>query len=88
MNESRAIDVGIQSFLKRIRKLERLRIFKFLGVDNIVIVMIMLVFSVFGATFGMSEETIAFIIIFVPLSISMGYDSIVGFISHQYTVAL
>jgi uncharacterized ion transporter superfamily protein YfcC len=33
---------------------------------------------VFGATFGMSEETIAFIIIFVPLAISMGYDSIVG----------
>lgn len=26
----------------------------------------------------MSEETIAFVIIFVPLSISMGYDSIVG----------
>jgi len=38
----------------------------------------MLVFSVFGAVFGMSEETIAFIIILVPLSISMGYDSIVG----------
>ena len=26
----------------------------------------------------MSEETIAFVIILVPLSISMGYDSIVG----------
>ena len=38
----------------------------------------MTVFSVFGAVFGMSEETIAFVIIFVPLSISMGYDSIVG----------
>jgi uncharacterized ion transporter superfamily protein YfcC len=38
----------------------------------------MLVFSIFGAVFGMSEETIAFIIILVPLSISMGYDSIVG----------
>ena len=43
-----------------------------------IITLIMLIFSVFGATFGMSEETIAFIIIFVPLSISMGYDSIVG----------
>ena len=78
MNESKAIDVGIQSFLRRIRKLENLRFFKFLGVDNIVIALIMLVFSIFGATFGMSEETIAFIIIFVPLSVSMGYDSIVG----------
>jgi uncharacterized ion transporter superfamily protein YfcC len=38
----------------------------------------MLIFSIFGATFGMSEETIAFIIIFVPLAITMGYDSIVG----------
>lgn len=38
----------------------------------------MIVFSLFGAIFGMSEETLAFVIIFVPLAISMGYDSIVG----------
>ncbi len=38
----------------------------------------MLLFSIFGAVFGMSEETIAFVIIFVPLAIRMGYDSIVG----------
>ncbi len=35
-------------------------------------------FSIFGAVFGMSEETIAFIIVLVPLAISMGYDSITG----------
>jgi uncharacterized ion transporter superfamily protein YfcC len=40
--------------------------------------LIMLMFSIFGAVFGMSEETIAFIIILVPLAISMGYDSITG----------
>ena len=40
--------------------------------------MVMVLFSIFGAVFGMSEETIAFIIILVPLAISMGYDSIVG----------
>ena len=78
MNESRAIDVGIQSFLKTVRKLERVKFFRLLGVDNIVIALLMLVFSIFGATFGMSEETIAFTIIFIPLAISMGYDSIVG----------
>ena len=78
MNDSRAIDVGIQSFLVQVRKLERYRFFRFLGVDNMIITLIMLIFSIFGATFGMSEETIAFIIIFVPLAISMGYDSIVG----------
>lgn len=78
MNDSKAIDVGIQSFLRKVRKLERYSFFRRLGVDNMIITLIMLVFSVFGATFGMSEETIAFIIIFVPLAISMGYDSIVG----------
>ena len=35
-------------------------------------------FSIFGAIFGMSEETIAFTIIIIPLAISMGYDSLVG----------
>jgi uncharacterized ion transporter superfamily protein YfcC len=78
MNDSKAIDVGIQTFLHRARKLESYRFFRFLGVDNMVITMIMLIFSIFGATFGMSEETIAFVILFVPLSISMGYDSITG----------
>jgi len=78
MNESKAIDIGIQTFLKRVRRLERFRLFNVLGIDNLVITLIMLVFSIFGATFGMSEETIAFTIIFIPLAISMGYDSIVG----------
>lgn len=78
MNFSKAIDVGIYSFLKMTDKFEKRKLIKFLGVNNIIITMIMLLFSVFGAVFGMSEETIAFIIIFVPLSISMGYDSIVG----------
>lgn len=78
LNESKAIDVGIQTFLVQVRKLERMKFFRFLGVDNIVITLIMLVFSIFGATFGMSEETIAFTVIFIPLAITMGYDSIVG----------
>jgi uncharacterized ion transporter superfamily protein YfcC len=78
LNESKAIDVGIQTFLVQVRKMERFKFFRIIGVDNIVISLIMLVFSVFGATFGMSEETIAFTIIFIPLAISMGYDSIVG----------
>ncbi len=38
----------------------------------------MVVFSTFGAVFGMSEEIIPFILIFVPLAISLGYDSIMG----------
>lgn len=78
MNETKAIDVGIFSFLGFTRRMERYRIVKRLGVNNIIISLIMILFSLFGAIFGMSEETIAFAVIFVPLSISMGYDSIVG----------
>jgi uncharacterized ion transporter superfamily protein YfcC len=38
----------------------------------------MVVFSLGGATFGMSEETIPFVLIFVPLALALGYDSITG----------
>jgi uncharacterized ion transporter superfamily protein YfcC len=58
--------------------LEKYRVIKFLGVNNIIITLVMIIFSLFGAVFGMSEETIAFAVIFVPLSISMGYDSLIG----------
>lgn len=78
MNKSHAIDMGIFSFLRFTKSLEKHRMIKALGVDNIIIVLIMLLFSLFGAVFGMSEECIAFIIIIIPLAISMGYDSIVG----------
>ena len=78
MNESRAIDVGVYAFLQKSNSLERFKLIKFLGVNNIIITVVMLMFSFFGAILGMSEETIAFTIIFVPLAISMGYDSLVG----------
>jgi len=78
MNESRSIDIGILSFLRFSKKMEKNRWLKKIGVNNIILTGIMFIFSLFGAVFGMSEETIAFTIIFVPLAISMGYDSIVG----------
>ncbi len=78
MNQTRAIDVGIMAFLSFARGLEHHRFMQRIGVDNLIIVMIMLLFSVFGAIFGMAEETIAFVIILIPLAISMGYDSITG----------
>lgn len=78
MNESKAIDVGIMSFLSFTKRVEHYKTLNFIGINNIVITLVMLLFSIFGAVFGMSEETIAFVIILVPLSISMGYDSIVG----------
>jgi len=78
LNASRSVDAGILSFLKFTQKFERYRIFKIIGINNVVMVLIMTMFSMFGAVFGMSEETIAFVIIVIPLAISMGYDSITG----------
>jgi len=78
MNKSRAIDIGIFAFLGLTKKIEHWKLLKLIGVNNVILVLIMTMFSVFGAVFGMSEETIAFIIILVPLAISMGYDSITG----------
>lgn len=78
LNSSRSIDVGILSFLNFTKGMERHRLIKKIGVNNVVIACIMTIFSLFGAVFGMSEETLAFIIIIIPLAISMGYDSITG----------
>ena len=86
MNASKAIDVGILSFLNFTKRLEHLRFLRAVGVNNVIITLVMVMFSAFGAIFGMSEETIAFVIIVVPLAISMGYDSIVG-ISMVYLAA-
>ena len=78
MNKSKAIDMGILSFLKFTKRLERWKLMRKIGVNNVVIILIMLLFSLFGSVFGMSEETIAFALIIIPLAVSMGYDSIVG----------
>jgi len=78
MNETNAINRGIFLFLNRTQKMQQHKVFRAVGVDNLLIISIMLMFSLFGSVFGMSEETIAFIVIFVPLAISMGYDSITG----------
>lgn len=48
------------------------------GKEIAVIPIMMFLFSLGGAVFGMSEETIPFIMIFVPFALALGYDSIVG----------
>ncbi|MDN3543745.1 MAG: YfcC family protein [Roseateles asaccharophilus] len=35
-------------------------------------------FSIGGATFGMAEEAIPFVLIFIPLALALRYDSVVG----------
>src|ERR1035437_10444776 len=37
-----------------------------------------LLFSLGGATFGMNEEIIPFVLIIVPICLALGYDSIIG----------
>lgn len=47
-------------------------------VRKILIPILVIIFSLAGAVFGMSEEVIPFILIFVPMALMLGYDSIIG----------
>ena len=78
VNSTKAVDAGILKFIDKSRNLEKYSLIRKLGVGNIVTVMIMLLFGLFGAVFGMSEETIAFVAVVIPLAKSLGYDEIVG----------
>ena len=67
LNATGAVAAGISRFIVRVGKR-----------DKWVLVAITLLFSLAGAVFGMSEETIPFVGIVVPLAISMGYDAMMG----------
>lgn len=62
-----AIDAGIYAFIDKTKGLERLAL-----------PMLFYLFSLGGATFGMSEEVIPFSMVMVPFVIALGYDSIVA----------
>ena len=78
VNTTKAVDTGIMKFIDKAKRLERFPLMQKIGVGNVVIVLVMLLFGVFGAVFGMSEETIAFVAVVIPLAKSLGYDEIVG----------
>lgn len=65
-----AVDAGLQNVIRNSQRNPRLK--------KWIIPIIMLLFSVAGATFGMSEEVLVFVLITIPLSMALGYDSIVG----------
>lgn len=67
LNESGAIAAGMHKLVQVLS-----------GREFLVIPIVMLFFSFFGAAFGMCEEAIPFVLIFVPLALALGYDSIVG----------
>ena len=78
VNSTKAVDDGIMKFIGKIQQLEGFSLVRKLGVGNIVITLVMLLFGLFGAVFGMSEETIAFVAVVIPLARSLGYDDFVG----------
>ena len=78
VNSTKSVDVGIMKFINVVSRLEKFTLIRAMGVGNIIMVMIMLLFGLFGAVFGMSEETIAFVAVVIPLAKSLGYDEIIG----------
>lgn len=67
LNATKAIESGLGSVSS-----------KMVGKEIYIIPVVMILFALGGGTFGMSEETIPFILILVPLAIKMGFDSLVG----------
>ena len=67
LNATGAVTAGISRFIARVGRR-----------DKWVLVSITVLFSLAGAVFGMSEETIPFVGIVVPLVVSMGYDALMG----------
>ena len=67
LNATGAVEAGIRRFIVRIGNR-----------DVLVLVALTVLFSLAGAVFGMSEETIPFVGIVVPLVVSMGYDAFMG----------
>lgn len=65
-----AVDAGIMAIVKAHRTSRLLR--------ALLIPLIMVLFSLAGATFGMSEQVIPFVLIFIPLALALGYDTITG----------
>ena len=78
VNSTKAVDEGIMKFISKARQLERFSLVRKTGIGNIVMISVMLLFGLFGAVFGMSEETIAFVAVVIPLAKSLGYDEITG----------
>jgi uncharacterized ion transporter superfamily protein YfcC len=65
---------AIEASLKRLVAASR----RSVAVERGLLPVFMVLFAIGGGLFGMAEETIPFILIFVPLALALGYDSITG----------
>ena len=70
LQKTEAIDSMIKSVVQANRKSRFVR--------AMIIPVFVTLFSLGGASFGMAEESIPFVLIFIPLALALGYDSIVG----------
>lgn len=70
LNATGAINAALMSLIRSTQNKPGLRGF--------VIPIVMLFFSFCGATFGMSEEVLVFVLITIPLAKALGYDAVVG----------
>jgi len=70
INRTGAINAGLNNIIKFCSRRPNYKKF--------IIPFVMVLFSIAGATFGMSEEVLVFILITIPLALALGHDSIVG----------
>lgn len=70
LQKTEAIDSMIKTVVQANRKSRFVR--------AMIIPVFVTLFSLGGATFGMAEEAIPFVLIFIPLALALGYDSITG----------
>jgi len=67
LNATGAVEAGLGKLTK-----------SFAGKEKLLIPIMMIAFAIFGATFGMAEETIPFIPIMIALALALKFDSITG----------
>jgi uncharacterized ion transporter superfamily protein YfcC len=65
---------AVDSMIKALARAHKDSVF----IQKALIPVFVTMFSIGGATFGMNEEAIPFILIFVPLALALGYDTITG----------
>lgn len=67
LSKTGAIDAGIANIIRKLK-----------GREKLLIPILMCAFALGGTTFGMSEETIAFYPLVLPIVLAAGYDSLTG----------
>ena len=67
INATGAVEAGLGAAIKKVQ-----------GKDSLLIIFLMFIFSIGGATFGMAESTLVFVPILVVMARKMGYDAITG----------